>query len=268
MGSNLIKNHKLIHGSTVGHAKVITKDVMTSGKVVPGYSMTPTYITIHNVGDDDVPATTWDKALHNANKYGTAGGYRIASWHVTVDYNKIYQEIPFNKVAWHAGDGEYGKGNRHSIGIENCQYSHDKTKQRLVWENCAALCVELMKEYPVIDLAHIVQHYFWTRKDCPYLLRHKRFGYDWTWYKNLIKSTKSSTTAPNDKPATNEFKPYIVKIIVDELNVRTGPGVDNDKVGELKKDDAYTIVEESNGWGKLKSGAGWINVSSKYVKKL
>ena len=28
----------------------------------------------------------------------------------------------------------------------------------------------------------------------------------------------------------------------------------------------YTISEESNGWGKLKSGVGWINL--KYTKKV
>ena len=245
---NLVKNHKLIHGSTIGHAEVVVRNLMTSGKVVPGYSLTPTYITIHNVGDDDVPGVTWDKALHNANRLGAAGGYRIASWHVTVDYNKMYQEIPFNKVAWHAGDGANGKGNRHSIGIENCQYSHDKTKQRLVWENCAALCVELTKEYSIP-----------TKNIVPYLLRHKRFGYDWTWFMNLVKGAK---------PVDIEFKSYIVRVIIDELNIRTGPGVDNDKVGELHKGDAYTIVEEKNNWGKLKSGAGWINVSSKYVERV
>lgn len=255
---NLIKNHKLIHGSTIGHADVVVRNLMTSGKVVPGYFMIPTHVTIHNVGDDDVPGETWDKALHNANKYGKSGGYRIASWHVTVDYNKMYQEIPFNRVAWHAGDGEVGKGNRHSIGIENCQYSHDKTKQRLVWENCAALCVELTKEYS-IPTKNIVQHYYWTKKDCPYLLRHKRFGYSWTWFMNLVKEAK---------PVDTEFKSYVVRIIVDELNIRTGPSTSYEKVGELHKGDAYTIIEEKNNWGKLKSGAGWISLGSKYVEKI
>ncbi len=264
MGSNLIQNHKLVNGCKIGHATVVSNRIEKPGHAVPGFTMNPTSITIHNVGDDDVPGVNWYNALRSAN----LDGWRTASWHVTVDYDKIYQSVSFNRVAWHAGDGKNGKGNRHSIGIEHCQYSHDKTKQRLVWENSAALCVELMKEYPVIDLAHIVQHYFWTRKDCPYLLRHKRFGYDWTWYKNLVKSTKAGTTVTDDKPITNEFKPYVVRILVDELNVRTGSGVDNDKVGELKKGDAYTIVEESNGWGKLKSGVGWINVSSKYVEKV
>jgi len=32
------------------------------------------------------------------------------------------------------------------------------------------------------------------------------------------------------------------------------------------KGDAYTIVEEKGGWGKLKSGAGWIYL--KYTQKI
>lgn len=260
MGNKLIKNHKLLHGCKIGHATVVSDRIEKPGHAVPGYTMEPSSITIHNVGDDDVPGKNWYNALRNAN----LNGWRTASWHITVDHDKIYQSVAFNRVAWHAGDGKNGKGNRHSIGIEHCQYSKDKEKQRKVWENSAALCVELMKEYPVIDLAHIVQHYFWTKKDCPYLLRHKRFGYDWTWYKKLVTEKQQDI----QKPTINEFKPYIVKIIVDELNIRTGPGVDNDKVGELKKGDAYTIIEEKNNWGKLKSGAGWINVSSKYVERV
>lgn len=258
--SNKIKNHKLVHGCKIGHATVVSNRIEKPGHAVPGLTLNPTYITIHNVGDDDVPGINWYNALHNAN----AEGWRTASWHVTVDYDKIYQSVEFNRVAWHAGDGKNGKGNRHSIGIEHCQYSKDKEKQRKVWENSAALCVELMKEYPVIDTAHIVQHYFWTRKDCPYLLRHKRFGYSWTWYKKLVTDEQQSV----QKPTTDKFTPYVVRIIVDELNIRTGPSISYEKVGELKKGDAYTIIEENNNWGKLKSGTGWISLGSKYVEKV
>lgn len=268
-----IKNGILVNGSKIGHATVVSDKIEKTGHVVPGYIMIPTSITIHNVGDDDVRGETWHKALHNANKYGEAGGYRTASWHVTVDYDKIYQSISFNRVAWHAGDGEYGKGNRHSIGIENCQYSRDKTKQKLVWENCAALCVELTKEYS-IPTKHIVQHYYWTKKDCPYLLRHKRFGYDWTWYKDLVKSTKAGTIVADDKPSTPNtnkvVNPYMVRIITASLNIRTGPGTSYNKVGEVSKGDAFTIIEENakGTWGKLKSGAGWICITSSYVEKV
>lgn len=66
---------------------------------------------------------------------------------------------------------------------------------------------------------------------------------------------------------------YVVSVVADSLNVRKGAGtsfdiveVDGKKL-TLKKGDAYTIIEEKNGWGKLKSGAGWINISEKYVVK-
>ena len=76
---------------------------------------------------------------------------------------------------------------------------------------------------------------------------------------NLVKGTK---------PVDTEFKSYVVRIIVDELNIRTGPSTSYEKVGELYKGDAYTIIEEKNNWGKLKSGAGWISLSNKYVEKI
>ena len=67
--------------------------------------------------------------------------------------------------------------------------------------------------------------------------------------------------------ATKEF---MIKILADELNIRTGPGTQYGSVGMLKKNEAYTIVEvNSQGtWGKLKSGAGWISLNDKYVKKV
>lgn len=76
---------------------------------------------------------------------------------------------------------------------------------------------------------------------------------------NLVKGTK---------PVDTEFKSYVVRIIVDELNIRTGPSTSYEKVGEVHKGDAYTIIEEKNNWGKLKSGAGWISLSNKYVEKI
>lgn len=60
------------------------------------------------------------------------------------------------------------------------------------------------------------------------------------------------------KPAASSFKPYIVKITASALNIRKGPGMNYDIVGCISDHGSYTIVDESAGWGKLKSGAGWI----------
>ena len=63
----------------------------------------------------------------------------------------------------------------------------------------------------------------------------------------------------------SQFNPYTVKINTDVLNVRTGPGTSYSISTTVKMNQVYTIVEEKNGWGKLKSGAGWISLD--YVVK-
>jgi len=54
---------------------------------------------------------------------------------------------------------------------------------------------------------------------------------------------------------------YLVKINTDVLNVRAGAGTQYPKTTQVKRGQVYTIVDELNGWGKLKSGAGWIKLS-------
>lgn len=68
------------------------------------------------------------------------------------------------------------------------------------------------------------------------------------------------------KPAVEEFKPYIITVTASLLNYRSGPGSSYSIKGQIKKGGAYTIVEEKDGWGKLKSGAGWIALE--YTKKI
>lgn len=50
------------------------------------------------------------------------------------------------------------------------------------------------------------------------------------------------------------------------LNVRSGPGTIYAVVTALEPGGAWTIVEEQGGWGRLKSGAGWICL--KYTKRI
>ena len=60
---------------------------------------------------------------------------------------------------------------------------------------------------------------------------------------------------------------YQVKLL-EHLNVRKSPNGKILQVNGAKKGFIYTIVETQGNWGRLKSGAGWISVSDKYVKKL
>lgn len=69
---------------------------------------------------------------------------------------------------------------------------------------------------------------------------------------------------------------FLVKVIVDGLNIRKKPSVKNAIVGVIKDKGTYTIVdteksEDGCTWGLLKSYAkqrnGWINISSCYVTR-
>ena len=56
----------------------------------------------------------------------------------------------------------------------------------------------------------------------------------------------------------NVFTPYIIQVDIPDLNIRSGPGVGYQRTGLFTGKGRFTIVDEKDGWGKLKSGAGWI----------
>ena len=58
--------------------------------------------------------------------------------------------------------------------------------------------------------------------------------------------------------------PFTVTVLVDDLNYRSQPSMQGTVNGQTGK-GIFTITEVSNGWGKLKSGVGWIWLgNSKY----
>jgi len=60
--------------------------------------------------------------------------------------------------------------------------------------------------------------------------------------------------------------PFSVQVDILDLNIRTGAGTNYAKTGETTGKGVFTIVEvkagqgASTGWGRLKSGAGWISL--------
>lgn len=61
-------------------------------------------------------------------------------------------------------------------------------------------------------------------------------------------------------------KPFEVRIDIDNLRIRTGPGTDRGITGNYTGRGTFTIVETSDGmgsnegWGKLADGRGWISL--------
>ncbi len=85
-----------------------------------------------------------------------------------------------------------------------------------------------------------------------------------------VDITYLSLVQSKDSEKNQQF-PYLVKVTVSVLNIRSGPGTDQAKTGKITDYGVYTIEEEADGpgaekWGKLKSGAGWIALD--YTKKV
>ena len=309
------------------------------------YSMTPEYITIHN--------TSNNASAENEVKYMISNNNQT-SYHVAVDDKYVIQAIPFNRNAWHAGDGASGTGNRKSIGIEICYSTGNVETFKKAEANCAKYVATLLKQYGWTT-AKVKRHKDWSGKNCP----HKTMELGWDRFIKMIQTEldalngKTTTTTPTPTPTVNTIfkvgnykkyvvttdvlnvrrtrnatsevlttipkgtkiyvgyvmyqdnsttpkgdlwggvtynnatgfinlnyvKPYIepttgtsktvnyrVRITTDSLNVRKEPNATAKVATTVKKGNVFTIVEEKNGWGKLKSGAGWINLA--YTTKL
>ena len=81
-----------------------------------------------------------------------------------------------------------------------------------------------------------------------------------------VVNKKYITRYSSSSSSTSKFTPYIVRVTVDALNIRAGAGTNYGINGTIRDRGTYTIVDEKNGFGKLKSGAGWIYLD--YTEKV
>ncbi len=219
---------------------------------------------------------------------------RNASAHYFVDDDSVTQSVPDDYVAWSVGGNKYsncgttGGGkyyskatNANTLNIEICDdvkngsvYPSEKTI-----ENTIELTKKKMKQYN-IPASRVIRHFDVTGKACPaYWCGSAANDKKWkTEFHNKLTatstttktSTKTTTTASNASSSTKTS--YLVKVDKvakgDVLNIREKPNASAKITGKLAYNDpnTYTIIEENNGWGKLKSELGWINLY--YTKKV
>ena len=165
----------------------IIQDFIPSGRRNrPGYKLTPKYITIHDTANTQTGA---DARAH-ANYLKNSPNLEV-SWHFTVDDKVIYQHLPLNENGWHAGDGANGLGNRQSIGIEICE---NRDGNRAAAEaNAAWLTAKLLKDYG-LKITAVKQHYDWSKKYCPRVLRNKPGG--WADFLAAVEAHLMPATLP------------------------------------------------------------------------
>ena len=254
-----ITNGVIKNGMKIGDATVISTDLLKAGHAIPYASYKPTSITIHETDCPDVNAKTIYKSLSNANVDTTR---TKASFQITVDADNIRQCVNLLRTCWHAGDAT---GNKTSIGIEICQYSKDKEKQKKAYKNTAELVKILKSE---LGITKVYRHYDWTKKNCPsYILNKKYSGLTWEWFTNLL-ATKEYKQLPNG----DYNKKY--KVISNTLNVREARPDKNGNLAKvkfvLKEGDIVEVGYVNNGWASIwvEGDMGYINSSNKYITSL
>jgi hypothetical protein len=143
-------------------------------------------------------------------------------------------------------------------------------KKKLIWFGDKT---KSLNYSPAADEMVLTVHRWFANKACPGQYLYELQGNIATEVtKRLGGSTTSTGTAPvtptQPAPSTPATKPtsYLVKVTASALNYRSGPGTNYKINGCIRDKSTYTIVEEKNGWGKLKSGAGWICLA--YTKRI
>ena len=82
----------------------------------------------------------------------------------------------------------------------------------------------------------------------------------------LTKYDSVSSNNVDAKTMTDADCPFIVRVSIFDLNIRKGAGTNTAKTGKCTGIGSFTIVQVKSGkgstagWGKLKSGAGWISL--------
>ena len=138
------------------------------------YFMVPALIIVHNTYND-APAKNEINNMKNNNKK--------VSFHIAVDDKEAIQGIPFNRNAFHAGDGHKGKGNRRGIGIEICYSKSGGDKFSAAEDNAAVVIAGLLKEFGW-GIEKVKKHQDFSGKYCP----HRTL--DLGWQRFLDKITK------------------------------------------------------------------------------
>ena len=256
------------------------------------------FVTIHNTDDlDNVhdDGEQYTRATYNENMNSTRVHFYVddvGAWQNLKAGAGIFPSDPVGsaEVSWHSGDGNTPDGgNLTSLSIEiimNDNAVHDAKAK----DNGARVAAWLLWKHG-LTVANLVTHTYWVNKSagkkfadvdkqccnrvsgkkwCPAYI----FGStneatalkNWKAFKALVKKYLDELNGKKDEPAVpDSFKAYTVKINTAVLNVRKGAGTSHKIVTTVKRGEVFTIVDEKNGWGKLKSGVGWISL--KYTVK-
>lgn len=104
-----------------------------------------------------------------------------------------------------------------------------------------------------VDKQNMTVHRWFANKACPGDYLYQRHG--------AIAEAVNAKLGTGTEQTVSSFPtvPFTVRVIINDLNYREAPGMSYAVKGQTGK-GVFTITEVQDGWGKLKSGAGWISL--------
>lgn len=212
---------------------------------------------------------------------------RRVSAHLTVDLDgTVYQHVPYNVAAWHAGKSRhmgYNGLNNHSIGIEivnagwfrkegNTYYRDNLRKHAsdmppmeehrharvgggsFWWPKYTSqqlevlddLTRDILEEYDILD---IVSH---EEIDTRGWKTDPGPAFPMERYTRLLHQANMDRDDDSD--------PY--QVTAGSLNVRGGPGTEFSKIGKIKRGDIVNVIDESGVWKRIDldgNDDGWVH---------
>lgn len=238
---------------------------------------TPQGIVLHSIGCPQPNASVlWNSWQNDNSAYVT---------HYVLDDKQILQCMPDNYKCWHICN----PGNSKWIGVEMCEPKQIKYTSgakftctnlsaaqdyvRKTYANAVQLFATICKKYGWNPQTAIYTHNYVTvnklsntnHVDPEHLWNGLGLSYTLAGFRNDVAKAMGSTTkveVKEEKPTSNTYEPKLVKITATALNVRKGAGTNYKVVTVVPKNMVYTIVDEQDGWGLLKSYQkkrdGWI----------
>lgn len=221
-----------------------------SNRVSFGRGNPRNYLTIHQTGNTDEGSNAM---AHHSLQARSGVDY---GWHWQVDDEFAIQTHDHDFKIWNAGDGR-GKGNTESISIEICVNSDGDYVQSV--ENGAKLAAMILKEEN-INISNMVQHNYWSGKDCPHEIRYGKDGITWTDFVNKVKNYLE-----DDEEVKEEYMEQIQEryMINGNYSIDSLPWWCDDKknVGTTADYQGY-VVTVSRKWGNYWYSqylGGWID---------
>lgn len=209
-----------------------------SNKVSFGRGNPRNYLTVHQTGNTSSGANAM---AHHRLQARSGVGY---GWHWQVDDEIAIQTHDHSFKIWHAGDGR-GKGNTESISIEICVNSDGNYKKSV--ENGAKLAAMILKEEN-IDISNMVQHNYWSGKDCPHEIRACKNGICWNDFINMVKKYLDNNDEESEEEEVQEVQERY--LVCGNYSIDNLPWWCNDKnnKGTTEKYIGY-VVTITRKWG-------------------